>query len=568
MAYSQPGIFNVLDYAIYPGELGNASNNTVRLQQLIYLVQSLGGGTILFPSQFESGGANYTVYKFNGTIGVGPPASPSPVSMIFAGTGQGTESQTTLLMEANEDLFEVDTGSPEQDLPVPGGDEHVGGITFQDLSIKYDNGTSGTAIDAISGENVRVLRVVFVDCPQAVWFADTLQCSMFECTAVYSGGSSPTVPNPACVTLGLDESGVAAKEIYIASCTFLSHQVGGTGLIIQGAEHVRVMNVRLEGFSEGINITPGAAISGGQNTLKHHFGNVTVFTYNPSGPTGPALTIQPQGPQNVSEIVFAECTFEPSQSGVSAGPGVYIDQGAYGATVTDIRFVSCRATRWTGPGIEIATGSNIEITGGFYSGNAPSGSPSGGISITGPASAIRIVGAACIGSYPYIINYGSPMESPLQQVGIYIAGAGASNVIIDHCDLTGNSQHAVLIAAGGLSVSSVFIRSCNAGGYGTLPSNAIVVVGEVSDIQITDCAGYNDKAATLSTSAPSGTFSNISFGYYGPIAFYAAPASGGTPLSITIDGVVTGLTSGGFTLSPGESAGITGTPSKFLAVGK
>ena len=98
------------------------------------------------------------------------------------------------------------------------------------------------------------------------------------------------------------------------------------------------------------------------------------------------------------------------------------------------------------------------------------------------------------------------------------------------------------------------------------PGDAIVVAAEVSNVQITDCAGYNDTGATLSTSTPSGTFSNTTFGYYGPIAFYASEAI--SPVTITIDGGLTGLTSGGFTLSPGESAAITGTPPKFLVVGK
>ena len=568
MAYSQPGIFNVLDYNIFPGDLGTATANSAALQQLVFYVQSLGGGTILFPSQYEYEGVNYVSYKFNGPIGIGPPTSPSPVSIIITGTGQGTESQTTFIVENDSDLFQVDTGSPEQDEPPPGG-EHIGGITFQNLSIKYAGGTSGTAINVITGENVRILQVVFTDCPQAVWFADTLQCSMFECTAVYNNITA----NPACVTLGPDESGVIAKEIYIASCTFLSNKLAGTGLVLQGTEHVRVMNVRIEAFSEGINITPGASISGGQNALKHHFGNVTVFTGSESGSTGPAVTIQPQGSESVSEIVFAECTFEPGASATSAGPGVYIDEGAYGGTVSDIRFVSCHMTRWTGPGLQINSGSNIEILGGLYAANASGASPEGGpggISITGPASAIRIVGAACIGTYPYIQNYDGVMPVATQDVGIYIAGSGASNVIIDHCDLTGNEENGVLIGAGGLNVTNLCIRNCNASGYSS-HSAAIDVVGEVSNVQVTDCAGYNDQAAPISTTAPAaGTFSAVTYGYYGPATFYGA---GSASLTVTTAGHATGLSNASFTLAPGQTATSTiGTGghnwTTFLMVGQ
>lgn len=562
--YSQPGIFNVLDYGIFPGSLGSPGGNATNLQNLIYTVQSLGGGTILFPSQYEVGGTNHTEYKFDGPIGVGPTTSPSPVSIIFSGTCQGTESQTTLLVQNASDLFQIDTGSPsDDDDPLHGGDEHIGGITFQDLSIQYNGQTSGTAINVIHGENVRIVRVVFVECPQAVTFADTLQCSMFQCTV----HNQSTSPSPACVTLGTTEpGGLIAKEIHIDQCTFLSQHAGGIGFAIGGAEHIRMMNCRLEGYTEGINIVPGAVISGGQNTLKHHFGNVTVYTANPSGPTGPAVTIQPQGPQNISEVVFAECTFEPASMAASAGPGVYIDEGAYGGTITDIRFVSCKVTRWTGPGLQIDSGSNIEVNGGLYAANASGDSlegPPGGISIMGAASAIRIIGAACIGTYPYIQNDGAPTEPPSQNVGVYIAGAGASNVIIDHCDLTGNSDFAVQIAAGGLNVTDVFVRNCNASGYGTSPANAIDIVGEVSNVQITYCAGYNDRAAILATSMPSGTFSNVTFGYYGPIAFYVKGAG-----HVFIDGVDTELTDGGYTLVPGETAKVNSTATYFLTVGK
>jgi hypothetical protein len=554
VALSQPGIFNVLDYDF--AATNSAGENQAALQDAISACQAAGGGTVLIPTEDLD---NNTVYPIIGPIYVGEPLSGSAEAVIIQGTAQGREGGPTLLVEGDGTLFSVDTSSG-----------HIGGITFRDLGIQYDKNPetdiaySGTAIDVVDGENVRIERVVFFDCAQAVWFENTLQCTMFECLVQ----NADITPSPACVTLGNDVSGVAAKEIYIAGCTFLSHRKGGTGLIIQGAEHVRVMNTRLEAFTDGIIIAPGESISGAQNTLKHYFGNVTVFTANPSGLAGPAVTIQPAGPQSVSEIVFAECTFEPAEFGVPAGPGVYIDEGDYGATISDIRFISCHVTRWAGPGIEIVSGTNIEVLGGFYAANASGANPSGGsggISITGPATNIRILGVACVGTYPYIINYGAPTEPPAQDVGIYIAGSGASNVIIDHCDLTGNSEHGVLIGAGGLSVSRVFIRDCNVNGYGSPPSSAIEVVGEISDVQVTNCAGYSDQGAVLSTSAPSGTFSNITLGYYGPIAFYV---TGSSPLGITIDGVLTGLTSGGFTLGPGETAAITGAVSKFLAVGK
>ncbi|MBV8530477.1 MAG: hypothetical protein JO104_04095 [Candidatus Eremiobacteraeota bacterium] len=103
------------------------------------------------------------------------------------------------------------------------------------------------------------------------------------------------------------------------------------------------------------------------------------------------------------------------------------------------------------------------------------------------------------------------------------------------------------------------------------PDKPPVSVGaDVTNVQVTSCAGYNDQGSVLTgpTSPPKGTFHNTTFDYYGPIAFYVW---GGNSVVITIDGVPTGLTSGGFTLAPGkESAEIThgtGIPN-FFAVGK
>lgn len=537
MALSQPGIFNALDYNLLPAALGGtASGNQTALQSAIYAAEAAGGGTVLIPSELDGD----VVYPIQGPIYVGSATSPSPVAVIIAGTGQGRQSKPILQVAGNGDLFSVDPGGS--------GDQHIGGITFQDFSIEYNGGTSGTAIHALSGENIRVFRMVFIDTPQAIWFEDTLQCNIFECTVEYTSITS----NPACITLGNDANGVAAKEVYIGASKFLASMNGGIGLVIQGAEQIRVTDSRIEGFSEGINIVPGAAVSGGHNTLRHHFSQLSVFTGNPSGPTGPALTIQPRGPQNISQLVFVDCQFEPAAAATSLGPGIYIDEGLDGSTIDNVRFVSCHSTRWAGPGIEITSGSNIEINGGFYAGNSSGSSPSGGaggISITGPAAQIRIVGASCIGSYPYI-QIDSINPSPVQDVGIYIAGSGANDVIIDHCDLTGNSENGVLIGAGGLDVTNVFIRNCNVNGYGSY-NDAIDILGEVSNIQVTNCAGYNDQAVPLATSAPGvGTFSALSYNYYGPATFYGA---GSSSLTVSTAGHPTGLANNSFTLAPGQT---------------
>ena len=67
-----------------------------------------------------------------------------------------------------------------------------------------------------------------------------------------------------------------------------------------------------DAFFEGIKIIPGAAVSGGHNALRLSFYEVQVYTYDGDISGGTALTIQPQGPQDISQVVFTNCAFEPS----------------------------------------------------------------------------------------------------------------------------------------------------------------------------------------------------------------------------------------------------------------
>jgi hypothetical protein len=558
MALSQPGIFNVLDFGMTGGSSALADVNQNALQQAIYAAQAQNGGTVLIPSEDLDGNSVYPIY---GPIYVGSATSLSAVAIIIAGTGQGTENGPTLLVENAGTLFSVDTAT--------GGGDDIGGTTFQDFGIKYakdvDNNTyPGTAIDVVNGEHVRVFRVVFVDCAQAVWFESTLGCSLLECTAVFENITA----SPACVTLGNDVSGVAALETYIAGCRFLASG-GGVGLVIQGAEHVRVSNTRIDGFFEGIQIIPGAAMSGGHNSLRHSFHDVQVYTSDGDKTAGTALTIQPQGPQDISQIVFVNCAFEPGEmTKMSVGPGIYIDEGLYGSTVDNVRFVSCFSSRWSGPGMEISSGSNIEVSGGFFSGNASGSDPSGGsggISITGAASGVRIIGASCVGSYQWV-KVGGMETSPVQDIGIYIAGGGAVNIIIDHCDLRGNSEYAVALSGAAVLTSAVYIRNCNMEGY---TGNPINFGADLSNIAATNCSGYNDQAAVVTTTAPANnaTFSGTTYGYYGPVTF---SVSGGSVTQIAIDGHNTNLTSGVFTLGPRDTAKLTysGIGMTFVMIGQ
>lgn len=109
-------------------------------------------------------------------------------------------------------------------------------------------------------------------------------------------------------------------------------------------------------------------------------------------------------------------------------------------------------------------------------------------------------------------------------------------------------------------MTNVFIRNCNVTGFSAY-NVAINVTGSgsnVSTIQITNCAGYNDQGVALATLMPTSTsdFYNYDYAYYGPVEFYTAPQEG-VISSIFIDGHGTGLTQGSFFLQTGEYGAIT-----------
>ncbi len=221
----------------------------------------------------------------------------------------------------------------------------------------------------------------------------------------------------------------------------------------------------------------------------------------------------------------------------------------------------------------------MQIVGANCSGNGIAG-----IQISGTAiEDVRIVGASCENDV---------LGGSSQRYGVYVEGA--SGVLIDGCALTGNAAYAVYLTSvenvtvsacdvyssssgakgvfvGGSSAAPttyVFIRGCNGAQYANYMT-FLTVFGDVLGLEITDCAGYNDLGNTVlavGTSAPSGTFSGLTYTYFGPTAFYVVAATG---TIVTIDGQNTHLSSGGFTLAPAESAEISsGIVTHFLMVGK
>jgi hypothetical protein len=309
---------------------------------------------------------------------------------------------------------------------------------------------------------------------------------------------------------------------------------------------VRVENTRIDSFRQGIVISSPVLF-----VVHLYFGNVSVFTYDPNNEStgGEALLIQPSGRGSVLRAVFVGCQFGSTDTQTSyTGPGIRIDQSMTSGVIDQIRFVSCWSSGWTGNGIQInGAVTNVEILGGYYScngqgPNAPS-TPIG-IELTNSGSnvpsGVRIIGAACNNSG--YSNMGSGGFLPkTQKIGVSIP-SGTTNIFVRHCDLTGNLTAAV---------------------SATTPDTSV---------HVTECAGYNDRAITLATTHPTKNVrffaQSAPYYYCGPVAFYA---TGGSGVMITIDGNLTGLAFGGFTLNPGESAILdwtTGSPPSFVMVGK
>jgi parallel beta-helix repeat protein len=642
-------------------------NNALALLAIINLAQASNdqsankyyGATIIFPghhgvpSQGGTGEDMSGVYFISGP-GDGTPTIPITSNWPIKFMGTGSAKLFNLIDPDNPDGFMMGDFFSIQTSGVYDSDGHklgenLGGMTFENLTLQFDKNTTQTGIAGIhtafdtayggngGAQNVRINGCVFTDCPIGVWFEEALQCSMFQCTVNLTnlGGTGLKIGGPSSETA----SDVFAKDIFITDCIFEVIKTaprGNVALDLISAEHLRLNGVRFDNFDQGIQIRPG--YDGGTspvNVVRCFFTDVTVFVgqTSVSGVAGTALTIQPQNTNvQIGQLTFVGCTFEPGDSPdiTSSGPGIIID--AKGAFIDTVRFVSCYSARWTGPGMSIGvpdgTGTlqNIEVLGGMYSGNNLGSGPSYGIAVYAPASAVRIVGTSCVGKYQYITQ-GTSAESNQQEVGIYVdsgasnivingcdlrenadygivvnaasdvlisgcdlssnavgssgagvqVNAGATNVVIDSCDVTNNGTNGIQVVATSGAVTGVYIRNCNASGYSSY-GVAIYVDAtgtNAATVEITNCAGYNDRGVTLTSTPPTSTvtFYPYTFGYWGPIEFYTiAEALGSSISAIVIDGTNVNLKSGSFLLVPGEHAAITWTAGianiAFIAIGK
>jgi hypothetical protein len=555
------GIFNVTDTSVmWPMGIGvlvpdGVADNTDNLNKMIANLLDPGGitngngGTLEFPS---AGTANYL---FSDTIKIGPVGMHNyPANIILRGTGAQDRGNPILQMtDSTKDFFVINNHSDSMDAP---HDDNIAGVVFQDMIISFaftmDQPGGGSGI-VVSHGNVRLLRVTLDEVPDAaVHLVRTLHCSIIDSDILIE-----QVTSGIGVRLGDPEAEHSAIETYIAGTTIAAYNTGGKGMEIYGAEHLRVVNCRLEGWTNSIVIEPSNTTDG---VRKLYFGNVSCFSSEvalqiiPSGGSAETKTVY------VTQVWFAQCEFGPGNMVGDDNPaGIVLGGSVDEYNIIDtVRFVDCFSCQWPGPGLQIDGGTSIEVLGGHYScnGNNGGGEPAitggkSGIAITAAAVEVRISNVACNNTVFDIDSHA--YASPTQNYGIYVSN-GAESVRINGCALVGNEEYGLWVDATSTAPSNVFVKDCDLNGNTLGP---VTVPTTVTSLQIVDCPGYNDSQTTALTTSPPPTtavFHASDHGYYGPATFCIAVNTMVT--AVKINGVATGLKVGAFFLGAGQSGEI------------
>jgi len=456
-------------------------------------------------------------------IPAGTYAISGPLAFVYdAETGQDSG---IVIMGAggSTELVQQDSGQPTFSFT---GYTTGRGIRFKDLRITYVTAMAGTgaAIFVEDCQNVTCERVYFNNCPQAVNFNRTSnQCGMHECTVSYANFISGAVM----VFLG-------GSYNFIDNCLIVQATGGSpsncTGIEVQpGGGLSCITNTHISDFWTGISVL------GSSNLVRLFASNVVCESFMN------AVTISPGGDGNIYDVFFNDCLFQLAEGSSEAGAtGVIIGAVAGdNSAVANVFLNNCICYGWAGPGVQINSGQDIVITGGRYSANAH-GTDGGGIAVTGTAADVTVSGADLT---PKVLNPDFPAQA-----------------------------YAISVTA---EVQGLYVRGCDLTDYGT-PNVPLFTSGAGTQIEITDCAGYNDQGMILQETAPpiaarlANTYSwtNAPNGWFGPIAFYVTGTGNVSIGNATTSPINTHLSSGGFTLSAGQIATIAAVAGTFLAIGQ
>lgn len=467
----QSGIFNVQEYGILPGQPPGA--NTTNLQDLVDALLSGGsdytngnGGTISFPS--------VGTYEFNGPITIGAGTASLSPSILFTGTGPGSLTVPILKMVHNPtNLFVVNNSSSK--------DYDIGGILFQDLQIMYaDDLTAGAAIlvgnDLMSGtgsQNVRVLRMVFQDCPKGVVFQNALQGLVEQCTFTFEHQAEGVAVKVD--TAQPPKHGSSCNQILIKKCDIRTKKANNTGIgvAVYACKHVTLENLSISGLDRGILLSPTTVP---QNEIFH----VTIYDCQ-VGALSSGLHLVPgvASASRLREVRVVASSFTRSGGATYEGSGIRIElpTGVSNDQVDAVKLIGVTSQGWLGHGLEIEGGKNIQIIGGTYAGN---GADHAGIAITGPAENVSMVG--------------------VDQSATYLGGA---------------AQKAALHVSG--DSKTVLSKDCTMLGY-PVDVSPVDAIGS-PDLQINNAAGYSDLNTRLNEGgAPTSptSASTTTTPYFGP----------------------------------------------------
>jgi hypothetical protein len=376
-----------------------------------------------------------------------------------------------------------------------------------------------------------------------------MQGSMIDCTGLYFPIMRTAVVGT-CVTIGNPTSTNTGTDTYIAGCVFRNASSTGVGIQVYNAEHVRIVNTRIDGFQQGILVTPEAT---GGSAQRIHMENVDCFTTSTTTATGAGFLVKPGSGLTVWDVCLVNCRTSPAAGSSTSytGGGFVLDASAGSTSVIDnVRLVSCFSAGWNGPGLEIIAGSgtleNVQVNGGGYICNGQggtTGAPGSGIRVHGAANGVYIDDAQ--------LDNISSQYSATQSYGITFE-SGASHVRVRGCSMINNNSAPVYSNAPGMHC---FVINCR--GYND-------VLTHVASLANLPANGQQFDGTTIMPTAP----------YFGPIL---VTWSGGTVNNSKIShdrnsllAVATGVTSGAFPVGVGQSLELdyTVSPTAFNVFGQ
>lgn len=571
MDYSQPGIYDVQDlrYGVLPGTLGTGSGNSSGLQMAINDAESNGGGIILIPSNdpSNSGDNRYPFQRYDTSKSYCVSIS-GEYPILFLGTG----GSPVLDVQDDCDLFYV----------APGGAFTGPSLSFQDFSVHYQKGKTGTAFNLSACQCVHFFRMQITDAPTGINFQNVQQGSVKQSVISFSTDYTKSFPAMA-VEIGPDSSGVASTQIELSSCTFFVSKFTTltsttVGIEVTAVNGLRVESVHVAGFNFPVKVAPPSSLACSDIWLSY------LQMDSPNG-----VLVQPVSDSSgiVTNVTIDNCVASYTGSGASTA-GITIDVNGNAADqIQGVQVLNCTVFGYNNYGVAITGGEKLAIAGGVYASNGECG-----ILVAGAAADVTINGTA-MGQTSYgssvlqpvglmITNSGSSSPSGVYVNGCIVSGHatggvmienGATLVTVRNCVIVGNSSGAPYGVSVSNACSSVYVDGCNLTGN----AGGALVVSSPGTLQVTNCPGYNDQVHTSTSLPTSGSAFNgetAPYGYYGPVSFYLKTTIVSPPTTVYINGYFTHRPVGVFLIGPpapsgGETATINyASAPGFLLVGQ